>query len=334
MACTTFGCGSSSGKEVTSSGSADITSSDYAVKVAIVPGGLCHAPLHAAIENGYFEEEGLKYEKVEVNGAVIQEAVGAGQVDAGFGLIAKFIQPLENGLPLKVTSGMHTGCTKLLVKKDSGIESVSDLKGKKIGVPGLADSATVTTKRALAKAGIGVSDANLEVDFLAYSSADLPAALENGAIDAFAVADPIATTAEKEYDLKVIIDTTTDEAFKDEYCCISFVSTELAEKNPELAAKFTRAVQKGSAWVEKHPQEAAQMQIDKQYVSGDATLNGEILESYYFNPSVEGGYQALDKTSRELQEIGILKAETDIEAFIQNSFIKLDGVPDTYSGDL
>lgn len=318
------GCGNNAHTETAS----DSSSGEYVVKIGVAQGALCHAPIHAAIENGYFEEEGLKFESVDFGSTAIQEAIGSGQIDAGFGLVGKFIQPMENGLNIKITSGMHTGCTKLLVKKDSGIKSVKDLKGKKIGVNGLASSETVTTKRALAKVGVSFSEQNPEVEFLVYSTTDLPVALNNGAVDAITVADPVATTAEKEYDLDVIINTTTDEDFKDEYCCISFVTTELAEKHPDLAAKFTRAVQKGSAWVEKHPYETAKLQIENKYVSGDVDLNAEILDSYYYNPSVSGGYKALDAVARELQEIGILKPETDIEAFIKNGFVELEGVPD------
>lgn len=321
------GCGNQA--ETASHTTGENNSEEYVVKIGVAQGALCHAPIHVAIENGYFEEEGLKFESVDFGSTAIQEAIGSGQIDAGFGLVGKFIQPLENGLNLKVTSGMHTGCTKVLVKKDSGIHTVADLKGKKIGVNGLASSETVTTKRALAKVGVDFSAENSEVEFLVYATTDLPVALNNGAVDAIAVADPVATTSEKEYGLEVIINTTTDEDFKDEYCCISFVTTNLAEKYPDLAAKFTRAVQKGSAWVEKHPYETAQMQIQKKYVTGDVDLNAEILESYYYNPSVSGGYKALDAVSRELQEIGILKPETDIDAFIKNAFVELEGVPDS-----
>lgn len=318
------GCGNNTHTQTKSEGS----SGEDVVKIGVAQGALCHAPIHAAIENGYFEEEGLKFESVDFGSAAIQEAIGSGQIDAGFGLVGKFIQPMENGLNMKITSGMHTGCTKLLVKKDSGIKSVKDLRGKKIGVNGLASSETVTTKRALAKVGISFSEENPEVEFLVYSTTDLPVALNNGAVDAITVADPVATTAEKEYDLDVIINTTTDEDFKDEYCCVSFVTTELAEKHPDLAAKFTRAVQKGSAWVEQHPYETAKLQIENKYVSGDIDLNAEILDSYYYNPSVSGGYKALDAVARELQEIGILKAETNIDEFIKNGFVELEDVPD------
>ena len=49
----------------------------------------------------------------------------------GMGLIGKMLQPLENGLPIKFTTGLHTGCTKLLVPGGSNIKSIADLKGRR-----------------------------------------------------------------------------------------------------------------------------------------------------------------------------------------------------------
>lgn len=149
------------------------------------------------------------------------------------GLIGKMLQPLENGLPIKFTTGIHTGCTKLLVPGDSDIKSIADLKGKKIGVPGLADAATVVSKRSLSAAGIGVTDQNMEVEFSVYSRNDLAQALQNGAVDAIALGDPAASIAEEQYCLTALIDTATDPEYKDEYCCAAFVTSKLAEENPK-----------------------------------------------------------------------------------------------------
>lgn len=290
---------------------------------------LCHAPIHIAIENGYFDEEGLDYEAIAVEG-VITEAVGSGQVDAGFGLVGKFIQPLENGLPMKLTAGIHTGCTKLLVAGDSDINCVADLKGKRIGVASLADSPCLTAKRSLAKAGVGVTADNMEVEFVVYNNADLPMALQNGAIDAFCAPDPSVSVAQKEFGFKVIIDTTTDEEYKNEYCCLSFVTTALATNHPDLAAKYTRAVMKAARWIEEHPTETAQIQLEHNYVTGDVEFNAAILDSYNFAPSVSGGYDALKVSVEELQAIGIVRADTDAQALIDNSFVRFDDVEDTY----
>ena len=294
---------------------------------------LCAAPMYIAIENGYFEDEGLDIEQVTVDAAHVSEAIGADQVDVGMGLIGKMLQPIENGLPIKFTTGLHTGCTKLLVPGGSNIKSIADLKGKKIGVPGLADAATVVSKRSLSAAGIGVTDQNMEVEFSVYSRNDLAQALQNGAVDAIALGDPAASIAEEQYGLTALIDTATDPEYKDEYCCAAFVTSKLAEENPKAAAAFTRAVQKASQWVQDNPDETAKIITEKQYISGDADFCAEILKTYNYKPSVQGGYDALKQNAEELTKIGILKEGTDAKAFADNAYIFFDDVPDAPESD-
>lgn len=303
---------------------------EYVLKIGEAQGAICHAPLQIAMENGYLDEEGIKWERVDFGSGDIQAALGAGTIDCGFGLIGKFVQPIENGLNMVVTSGMHTGCTKILTRADSGINSISDLKGKNIGVSSLAGSEAVTAKRALYSAGIDISAASGEATFSVYSPADQPIALMNGAIDAIATPDPIATSAQNEYGLTVLLDTAVDTPYAQEYCCVSFVSAELAENHPDIAAGFTRAVLKGSAWVAAHPEETAQIQVDKEYVTGDVSFVADILKSYNYIPSVRGGYDALENVSIDLQTIGVLRADTDIDALIERSFKYFDNVPDSY----
>ena len=140
----------SCGSQPAENGSGDASSSgsdEYVLKIGEAQGALCHAPLQVAMEKGYLDEAGIKWERVDFGKGDIQAALGAGTIDCGFGLIGKFVQPIDNGLNMVITAGMHTGCTKLLVKKDSGINSVADLKGKKIGVSSLAGSEAVTAKR-------------------------------------------------------------------------------------------------------------------------------------------------------------------------------------------
>ena len=318
-------CGSSSADSSAADGASD--SGTTHLRLIYSP-SLCAAPMYIAIENGYFEDEGLDIEQVTVDAAHVSEAIGADQVDVGMGLIGKLLQPLENGLPIKFTTGLHTGCTKLLVPGDSDIKSITDLKGKKIGVPGLADAATVVSKRSLSAAGIGVTEQNMEVEFSVYSRNDLPQALENGAVDAIALGDPTASIAEEQYGLTALIDTATDPEYKDEYCCAAFVTSKLAAENPAAAAAFTRAVQKASQWVQENPDETAKIIVDKQYISGDVDFCAQILKTYNYKPSVQGGYDALKQNAQELTEIGILKEGTDATKFADNAYIFFDDVPD------
>lgn len=335
------GCGSSSsnGSASGSAGTSAETASRgddgyYHLKLATSP-SLCQAPLHVAVQNGFFEEEGIKAEEIQFDANYVQEAVATEQVEAGFGLIGKFLLPIENGLAIKFTSGMHNGCIKILTKQDSGINSIADLKGKTIGVDGLSGAAAIMLKRALAAEGIGVTESNMEVDLVAYSKSDLAQALENGAVAAITTGDPTASIAEKEYDLKVLLNTATDETYGygKEYCCAAFVTTKLAEEHPDVAAAFTRAVQKASLWVEEHPREAAQIQLDHNYVSGDIDLNASLLEEYDYTPSVQGGYDAVEANARDMAAIELINPDTDPKEFVDGCYIFLDGVPDSPSSD-
>ena len=60
---------------------------------------LCAAPMYIAIENGYFEDEGLDIEQVTVDAAHVSEAIGADQVDVGMGLIGKMLSRSRTACP-------------------------------------------------------------------------------------------------------------------------------------------------------------------------------------------------------------------------------------------
>lgn len=300
------------------------------LKIAYSP-SLCHIPLHIAVEKGFFKAEGIEAENIQVDAAHVQEAIGANQVDLGSGLISKFMQPVENGLPIKFVAGVHTGCIKVLAPKDSPVTSIEQLKGKKVGVPGLADAATLILKRALTAKGLSVDEKKPDVEFVVFSRNDLPQVLANGTVDVIALNDPGASIAADKLGLSTILDTATTAPFNDEYCCAIFITNKLAQENPELAAAATRAVLKASAWIKAHPEEAAKIQLDKKYVAGNLEQNVKILKTYNYKPSVQGGYDAIKRNIEQLSAIGIIKKGTDAKAFTDKVYLFQKGVPDSYS---
>lgn len=293
---------------------------DFVLKVGY-SGGLCEAPLHIAQEKGFFQEEGLKVEIIKLAPGTAFEAVTSGQVNAGFGLLASLIQPLSNGLPIKITSGLHTGCDKVLIPKDSGIKTLTDLKGKRIGVPSMNSSPIIFAKRALADAGVNVTEKNPEVEFVVFSASELPLALQRGAVDALAMNDPTAAVAIKENGLTALVDSGVTEPYNKQYCCTAYVRDDIAKDYPEVAAKYTRAMQKASAWIAKNQDETAQIQVDKKYVPGDPVFNASILKTYNYIPSAQGAYDAFGITAKQLQQVGMLDKTVDIDALQKNSFL-------------
>lgn len=293
-------------------------------------GNLCEAPLHMAVEKGFFEEEGLKVDLIKLAPGTVFDSVTADKIDAGFSLLASMIQPLSNGLPVKITTGLHTGCDKVLAKKDSGLEKPADFKGKKIGVPSMSSSPIIFTKRVLADNGIGISVEKSEVEFVVYSTSDLPIALQNGAVDAIAMNDPTATIAANEYDLNIVFDSALDKPYSEQYCCSAFVRDNILKDHQDAALKYTRAMQKASAWVQKNQDETARIQVENKWVAGDAELNAKILKTYNYIPSVSGAYEAFGITAKQIQAVGMLDKDVDTEALQKNSFITLDGIQEEF----
>lgn len=301
---------------------------DFVLKIGYM-GSLCEAPLHMAVEKGFFAEEGLQVDLIKLAPGTAFEAVTAGTVDAGFGLLASLMQPLSNGLPIKVTTGLHTGCDKVLVPKDAGIKTLADLRGKRIGVPSMTSSPIIFAKRALADAGVSVTEKNMEVEFIVFSLSDLPIALKNGAVDALAMNDPTAAIAQREFSLNTLVDSAVTEPYSHQYCCSAYVRDNIAQDYPEVAAKYTRAMQKASAWIQKNQDETAKIQVEKKWVAGDAAFNATVLKTYNYIPSVKGAYEAFGITAKQLQQVGMLDNGVDVEALHKNSFVFFNDVQDT-----
>lgn len=297
---------------------------EYVLKIA-ESSDLCSAPQQIAIEQGFFEEEGLKYELVKVGEDTNNfTAISTGQIDASNSLIGSIIQPLANGAEIKVTTGLHTGCLQVLVKADSNIKSPEDLVGKTIGVSSVAGSPATFAKRYLGDSGIDVSTENSEVEFVAYSSSDLALVLENGTVDAIALGDPSTEIIKDEYGFETLVSNASTAPYDEEYCCVAYVSNEVAKNHPEVAKKFTQGIQKASAWIDANKEQTVQIQIDQKYIDGEKETNLRSLESYTFIPSVEGAKEAFIQVGEDLKALGIIEEGIDIQKLQENSFLDLE----------
>ncbi len=96
-------------------------------------GGACEAPVFVAYHNGFFKAEGLEPEILQAEFDALRTGVSSGKIDASVGNFGWF-KAIEQGFKVKITGGIHAGCIKFVVPKDSPIKSLADLKGKTIGI--------------------------------------------------------------------------------------------------------------------------------------------------------------------------------------------------------
>src|ERR1700758_5732077 len=106
------------------------------VKIGFI-GLTCEAPIFTAYEKGFFKEEGLDVTLVKCEWANYKDVLALGGFDVTHHLVMYFLKPIEQGLDVKFTGGIHRGCLRVQTPVNSKINSISDLRGKSIGVPGM-----------------------------------------------------------------------------------------------------------------------------------------------------------------------------------------------------
>ncbi len=300
------------------------------LKVAYL-GLTCEAPIFIAQEKGLFQEEGLDVELIKTDWDGLREGLGLGRFDANHTLIMYLLKPIEAGLDVKITGGIHTGCLRVQIPVKSSITKLSDLKGKKIGVPThIGSPPYLFASRVLAAAGIDPSPEKNEVTWLAFPPDVLGKAVDEGRVDAIATSDPIGTILLGKGLVKTIADHAADLPYADEYCCAAVVSGQLAKQNPAAAAKVTRALLKGAKWVGENPTTAANLAVEKKYIAASAEINAQALAKLKYIPGVAKCRKSLDLAAVEMKQAGLLKAGTDPAALAARAWLDLDGVTDQW----
>ncbi|HZZ77766.1 MAG TPA: ABC transporter substrate-binding protein [Gemmataceae bacterium] len=306
------------------------TSGATRIKVAYI-GLTCEAPIFVAYENGYFAEEGLEPEMVKTDWDGLREGLGLGRFDANHTLLMYLLKPIEQGLDVKITGGVHTGCLRLHVANNSALRSVKDLKGKKIGVPThLGSPPHLFAARVLAANGIDPRVDKKDVTWVTFPGDLLGKAIEDGRVDAVATSDPIGTLLVGMGLVRTVADQAEDEPYRDEYCCVSVVSGKLARENPETAAKVTRAIFKAAKWVEENTNAAARMAVEKKYIAASPELNAQALVKLRYVPGVDKCRKSIHEVAKEMIAAGLLPESCNADQLAMRSWQHLDGVTDAW----
>jgi NitT/TauT family transport system substrate-binding protein len=298
------------------------------VKIGYI-GLTCEAPIYTAYEKGFFKDEGLEPELVKCSWAAYKDNLALGSYDITHHLVMYFLKPIEQGLDVRFLGGVHTGCLRVQTSPNSPIHKVQDLKGKRIGVPGMGTPPFVFANRVLGTHGV---DASTDISWKVYPAGELGLALTKGEVDAVADAEPIGTLLISEGKARNIegMDEATDEPYGSEYCCEVIANGKWIDANPDTAARATRAILKGAKWVQENPKAAAQLAVDKKYLASTVELNTVAISRLKYIPSVNQAAQTLFTAAKEMRQAKMLSPNTDTDALAKRAFQHLDGVTDEW----
>src|SRR6266404_1689276 len=291
----------------------------------------CEAPIFTAVEKGFFKEEGLDVSLVKCDWKNYKDVLALGGYDVTHHLVMYFLKPIEQGLDVKFTGGIHRGCLRVQAGKNSNINSIKDLRGKRIGVPGMGTPPFIFANRVLGANGI---DAGKEITWRVFPAGELGLALDKGEVDAVADSEPIGSLLLAQGKVKNVADQAKDAPYKDEYCCAVIVSGKFVAANPKAAAAATRALLKAAKWVEANPAAAARLSVEKKYLASNPELNTVAISHLRYVPSVSGAEIAVNSAATEMKIAGMLSPTTDVSDLAKRAFAHLDGVTDDWLQNL
>lgn len=308
------------------SGCSTSNSSKKTVRLNEVAHSIFYAPMYVAIEEGYFEEEGLTIELTTGFGAdKTMTALLSGEADIGFmGPESTIYTYQEGNTDYAVNFAQLTQrAGNFLVSREKidnfdwdMIRGKDVIGGRKGGMPQMILEYVLKLK------GMDpAKDVNLvqNIDF-----ANTSGAFTGGTGDFTVEFEPQASLLEEQGTGYVVASLGVESGYVP-YTCFSAKKSYI-EKNPKIIQAFTNAIQKGMDYCAEHDSEDIAKIIKPQFPDTNLELLTKIVERYAAQDSFkenpifeEDSFMLLQNI---LSEAGELKQEVPYEDLVTNEFAK------------
>ena len=249
------------------------------VRLAEVTHSSFYAPLYVAIENGYFEEEGIDLELILTPGAdKVSAAVLSNDVEIGFAGAesAIYVYDQEESDYLRIFSGLTKRDGQFIVARDNYEDfSLEDLYGKEILVGRSTGMPALNFLNGLKNMGIDIDKININysVEFAALSGSFI-----GGTGDFVNLFEPNATSLEENGYGHVVASVgvmSGEVPYTAFYARKSYI-----EENPEIIEGFTKAIAKAITYTLEHDATKVAEGIIDQFPDTDVSELALMIDRY------------------------------------------------------
>lgn len=265
-------------------------------------------PAFIAKENGCFAKVDLDVTLTRVAiASTIPAAITSGSLQIGMSTATILLQAVEGGLELVTVAGatrmLRANPTiSLVVRNGAEIKTAADMKGKKVGVPGINSVADVMFRKWLKDAGVRLAD----VTFIETPFPQMSDLLKAGTVDAVVAAEPIRSLivnakngyrAPFEHYVEVNPDT---------ILAFWIANSKWAADNKDVVAKFRACLREGLKFVTENTARAKE--IEKQYLN----FNTPVMPTLTVDAKAED-FEFFVKIGREM---GLLQKDIDVRTLV------------------
>jgi NitT/TauT family transport system substrate-binding protein len=199
---------------------------------------------------------------VEADSSIDSSAwLARGETDFDLNYPPNQIKSIDAGVPIKVLTGLHSGCLELFA--NDSIHGITDLRGKRVGVTYFNSSAH--TWLILMAAYVGLDPVN-DIEWVEGEKAAPAELFVEGKIDAFLAAPPNAQKMRAQKIGHTILDNAVDRPWSQYFCCMISGSADYVNRHPVATKRVLRAILKAADLCVSDPQGVAQQLIDRGFL--------------------------------------------------------------------
>jgi NitT/TauT family transport system substrate-binding protein len=255
--------------------------------------------LYVAQERGFFREEGLDPQLVQVRATAAIAAGVSGEVHA-LGSIGSAMRAVQRGVPIKVLAVSLRRPVFWLVSRPE-LKTFADLKGKVMGTTTLGGSQHTAGIRLLRKNGL-----DPDKDVTTVLAGDVPTqlqALVNGSIQIGILSPPILIVARDKFKMNVLA------SAMDEFTSLQNglgVADRVLKEQRELVKKMLRARAKGNRYF--HQNERGTAEVLAKYIGVDLVTALEtvrLTRSAFTTNGIPGDEEIRDYLKMDAQILGL-----------------------------
>lgn len=226
------GCGNSEKNAIGASGNINDQAKVKTIKIAYLP--ITHAlPLY--VENELYKENfrDFKLELVKFGSwPELVDALNAGKVDGASMLIQLAMKAREQGIDLKAVALGHRDGNVVVTGNE--INRVEDFKGKNFAIPSRLSTHNILLHIMLKNNGLSGSDVNI----IELPPPEMPAALSEGRISGYCVAEPFGAQSVAAGKGKILFE--SHDLWEGSLCCGLVLRNDFIKNNPTVVEEFVR----------------------------------------------------------------------------------------------
>jgi len=252
----------------------------------------------------------------------VKESLMTGRIKAAYMLAPLVMDLADKGIPVKIVSLAHRSGAVIMVRTESPIKTMKDLKQKRLAIPSRFAVDYLYVRKLLKKHGMTEKD----IDVIEMAPPDMPAALYAKSVDAYATGEPFGAVAQRAGYARPLYMTRND--WPNYICCVLTVREELIRENRPLVQQLVNYTLEAGRWLDSSPdnrKRAVELAAAPDFFNQDPRVLQFVME----NPRDRVTYQDLRLIRSEFDELmqfsieaGMLKRPVPYEKYVDESFTR------------